>query len=86
MRQSQKGKKDVVNFAMADASTECERPNPKRENGDKGKKRPKKCFIANREAYERVNYLYQVVDLFFVSPIDIIASCPLGPTLFTIIA
>ena len=31
-------------------------------NGNSGKK---KCFIFNREAYERINYLYQVYDAIF---------------------
>ena len=30
-------------------------------DGDIGKKKEKKCFIVNKEAYERINYLYQVL-------------------------
>ena len=78
MRQFKKGKTDEINFAMADASVLGEIPNPKRESGDKGKKSQKKCFIANKEAYERVNYLYQVGDLFFAYPVVIIVSHLLG--------
>lgn len=72
MRQFDNGSLKSKYLVMTKEMNGFEEKKLNKQNKNKGGKKGRKCFIVNREAYDRINYLYQVfyIASYSLDPID----------------